>query len=375
MSSIPRFVLTGGPCSGKSSAKAVLQQRLPQLGIRPIFIPETATTVFTSGIDASSVLSTKDSVDRLQSIILKQQLSTEDVFSNLALLQQELTDDKVILICDRAALDSSAYVEDEVFQSLLQKSNLSREQLIARYDAVFHLVSAADGASQFYNFDNPARYETREEAILVDKRLQAAWSGHPHFRIIPNLDRQGNQISFDQKLDWLVTEVCHTIGIPSPLEIERKFLLSSVPAIPLPTTAIRVHQTYLVGQENSRRVRRWQYAGSSSSDTLFFYTEKTGTGAQRIEHEKRITVSQYLDLVEQRIPGSFDIVKTRHCFSWNNQYFELDIFESPVSLVVLEIELTEESDVVILPPFIQDALDVTDDPRYTNASIATGSLS
>jgi hypothetical protein len=28
-----------------------------------------------------------------------------------------------------------------------------------RYDAVIHLVTAADGAHEFYNLDNPSRYE------------------------------------------------------------------------------------------------------------------------------------------------------------------------------------------------------------------------
>lgn len=41
-----------------------------------------------------------------------------------------------------------------------------------RYDAVIHLVTAANGADKYYNLDNQARYETSLEiAIDVDQKL------------------------------------------------------------------------------------------------------------------------------------------------------------------------------------------------------------
>jgi hypothetical protein len=54
-----------------------------------------------------------------------------------------------------------------------------------RYEAVVHLVSAADGAEKFYSKENnEARYESVQEAVELDKRLINAWVGHPHFSII-----------------------------------------------------------------------------------------------------------------------------------------------------------------------------------------------
>lgn len=42
-----------------------------------------------------------------------------------------------------------------------------------RYDAVVHMVSAADGAENFYaSLSNEARYESVEEAIDKDKKLR-----------------------------------------------------------------------------------------------------------------------------------------------------------------------------------------------------------
>ena len=42
-----------------------------------------------------------------------------------------------------------------------------------RYNMVMHLVSAADGARQFYTLENnEARYETADQAVAVDQKLQ-----------------------------------------------------------------------------------------------------------------------------------------------------------------------------------------------------------
>ncbi|MBR3349506.1 MAG: AAA family ATPase, partial [Solobacterium sp.] len=75
------------------------------------------------------------------------------------------------------------------------------------YDAVFHLVTAAKGAEEFYTLENnAARYETIEEAVALDDRLIAAWTGHPHFRIIDN------SMNFDKKLQNLLNEMLAVVG-------------------------------------------------------------------------------------------------------------------------------------------------------------------
>jgi hypothetical protein len=52
---------------------------------------------------------------------------------------------------------------------------------------VIHLVTAADGAKEFYtDANNAARYESAKDAVELDKKLINAWVGHPHFSIIDN---------------------------------------------------------------------------------------------------------------------------------------------------------------------------------------------
>jgi hypothetical protein len=54
-----------------------------------------------------------------------------------------------------------------------------------RYDAVYHLVTAADGAEAFYSLaNNKGRSETLNAALEQDRRTQAVWAGHPHHTIM-----------------------------------------------------------------------------------------------------------------------------------------------------------------------------------------------
>jgi len=56
-----------------------------------------------------------------------------------------------------------------------------------RYDGVLHMVTAADGAEDFYaSLSNEARYESKEEAIDKDMKLRQAYMGHPQWTIINN---------------------------------------------------------------------------------------------------------------------------------------------------------------------------------------------
>ena len=61
--------------------------------------------------------------------------------------------------------------------------------------------------------------ETAEQAAELDDNLIAAWTGHPHFRVIDNAT------DFDGKMKHLLSEISSFLGEPEPFEIERKFLI------------------------------------------------------------------------------------------------------------------------------------------------------
>jgi hypothetical protein len=52
---------------------------------------------------------------------------------------------------------------------------------------ILHLVTAADGAEQFYTkANNSARTETPEEARELDKKVRECWTAHHRLKVITN---------------------------------------------------------------------------------------------------------------------------------------------------------------------------------------------
>ena len=108
----------------------------------------------------------------------------EDIFLESAIDAEQ----KTVILCDRGVMDGKAYTSQQCWQALLDETAWSTIQLRdRRYEAVMHLVTAANGAVKFYTGDNnQARYETVDEAIALDGKLIDAWVGHPSFAIIEN---------------------------------------------------------------------------------------------------------------------------------------------------------------------------------------------
>jgi len=179
---IRTIVITGGPCSGKTTALAWLRSDLESRGYKSLFVPEVATELIEGGVAPW----TCRSYDEFQRSVFEMQLSKEDAFRHAA---ERMDDSKVIIIQDRGVMDNKGYMTPEGFDGLLEELGMSEQQIYARYDAVFHLVSTAKGALQAYTLENNAtRKETPEQAASVDDRLIAAWSGHPRFSVIYNAD-------------------------------------------------------------------------------------------------------------------------------------------------------------------------------------------
>ena len=125
-----------------------------------MIVPEAATLLFQGGGKIKLENFTEMQKVKFQVNLMKIQLALEDRFIELA----QLVDSKAqtVLLCDRGAMDGAAYVSDTEWQAILDEIGLSQVSIREkRYDAVFHLVTAADGASEFYNFGNKARHEVR----------------------------------------------------------------------------------------------------------------------------------------------------------------------------------------------------------------------
>ena len=210
---ITKIVITGGPCAGKTTAMNWIQHAFTERGYDVLFVPETATELITGGVAPWTCRTNSD----YQHCHMRFQLEKEKVFEQAARVMKK---DKVLIVCDRAALDNKVYMDEETFQSVLQSVHASEVELRDQYDAVFHLVTAAKGAEEFYTTaNNTARIETVEQAAAMDDQFIAAWTGHPHLRIIDN------STDFEDKMKRLIAEIASFLGAPGPFEIERKFLI------------------------------------------------------------------------------------------------------------------------------------------------------
>ena len=174
---ISKIVITGGPCTGKTTALSWIQNAFTKLGYAVLFVDETATQLITGG--AAPWLSTSNRDFQLQ--LLRLQQAKETAFTEIG---KTLKADRILVVCDRAAMDNCAYMTEQDFSWVMKQMNTNKVALRDQYDAVYHLVTAAKGAEKYYTLaNNQARTETVEEASALDDKLIAAWTGHPHFRI------------------------------------------------------------------------------------------------------------------------------------------------------------------------------------------------
>lgn len=174
---ISKFVITGGPCGGKTDGIPAIKEYLESRGVGVIAVAETATELIDSGITIEKV-----GLEKFQTILFDRSLNKEKTAIEAACLMNK----DVVILYDRGLLDAKAYMPKEMFEALIRKYNMTEEDLLNRYDAVFHLVTTADGAEEFYTLKNKARSETPEEARALDKRTRKAWEEHKVLRIFDN---------------------------------------------------------------------------------------------------------------------------------------------------------------------------------------------
>ena len=198
--SITKIVITGGPCAGKTAAMDRVKKEFTQMGCRMLFVPETATELKTGGVSAE----TCGSVAEFQRCLMHLQLYKEKVFEEAA---QAMEGQKVLIVCDRGVMDGKAYMDAQDFARALEEIGANEREMRDRYDAVFHLVSAAKGASDHYTTENNAiRTETPQEAAILDDKVIAAWTGHPHLYLIEATE------NFEDKMDRLIAEIASFLG-------------------------------------------------------------------------------------------------------------------------------------------------------------------
>lgn len=360
MAEVVKIVLTGGPCGGKTAALEYISEELKKLNIPTITISESASRLLSAGKTPENVGSYE-----FHRELFEMQLAEENEKTQLA---KEMNCEKAVLLFDRGLLDSRAYVTEDEFAKYAGLHNLNEDVIRNSYDAVFHLVTSADGAEEYYGKETNIfrREESLEKAREVDTNVMAVWTGTPHLRVIDN------STDFDTKLKRLLKEVVAFLGIPKPLEIERKFLIE-YPDIEFLNSIktcrrISITQAYLTTpDEGYFRIRR----RGDGDKAVYIKTVKIKiSDIKRIEIENYISKEQYDSYLAQRQYVTGIISKDRYCIVDNNTYYELDVYPFWSDRATIEIELLSENQPYQLPSFVKLVREVTSEPNYRNLALA-----
>ncbi len=181
---VPKIVLTGGPCSGKSSVMTALRT---EFGDLLHCVPEVATIVIEQ-VGVKPPVDDRMGMKSFQRTIYRVQLGFERG-SN----QQALRDGRSALLLDRGTVDGAAYMKngtrdmEQIFRTNIQDE-------YDRYHGIICLDVPPQDIYEANKSGNPARYENYDQAAAIGHRLREVWSGHPRFRFI------GNGSSWEDKL-------------------------------------------------------------------------------------------------------------------------------------------------------------------------------
>lgn len=353
-----KVAVTGGPCAGKTTAMQKIVEEFTEKGYKVFVVSETATELINGG--AKPFGDNPIDILEFQRYVLEMQLNKEKLFEKIA----ENTQQDTIILCDRGIMDNRAYINNKQFRQLLKEFELNEMEIMSSYDLVLHLVTAADGAEEYYTTaNNTARTETPEQARALDKKTLNSWIGHENLSIITN---NGN---FDDKLHRAIRAIYETLDVPYPIQTQYKYLVEEVDREKLAEclpVKLELEQFFTNGNDKENTMVR---KTTKDGDSTYSSTTKrdTANASERITTSRRITNRDYNELLNQT--EDKPIRKYRYCFTYNKQYYRLDLFEEPKGLMILETGLTNENSIVDIPNFIKVKKEITEDLEYRNANI------
>ncbi len=173
----------------------------------------------------------------------------------------------------------------------------------------------------------------------------------------------GNADGFFQEVGELGKRVA---GRPAALaEIERKYLLRTVPATARQMPSVEIEQGWLPGTRVVERLRRV----SSDGDPVLYRTVKSGGGLVRLELEEE-TSRELFENIWPLTEGR-RVLKRRHLVPDEGLTWEIDQFLDR-DLVLAEVELPSRDATVEVPDWLQPYVvrEVTGEAEFSNRYLA-----
>ncbi|CAL1281897.1 unnamed protein product [Larinioides sclopetarius] len=381
MQEIKNILHRKGPCSGKTTGQARLCTFFENLGWKVYRVPEAATVLLNGGVRFPDLtprqVRTQNSskmqlspAEKFQENLLKTMMAMEETYFSLA----STCNRNCLVICDRGTMDAAAFIPKDVWEKMLAANGWNAVQLRDnRYNQVVHLITAANGAEEFYNIeDNSCRTEGLDLARERDRRAAEAWVGHPYIDVIDN------STDFDTKLRRLIASVCRRIGIDTGDRLatnshKLKFLVSKLALDEMfpPFQDFEVVHDYLV-TSNPKVQARLRKRGQNGNWSYMHTQRRRDVDSQVIEVKRQITHRDYINMLSQRDEKHYRVLKLRRCFMLDNMYMQMDIYKGPChprceGLILLETYTTLKGRELIgrLPAFLNVTKEVTGNPAYS----------
>ena len=372
-----QICITGGPCAGKTTALAEIGEMFPDHIVYSL--PELATLVMTAGQSLDHSKKKPEQERQLVRRFINHMMETENYFIDVAKHEKQ----DVIILADRGASDPKPYSDKETWDLIMKEAGWSEDDLTNnRYDLVLHLVSAADGAVEYYTTsNNQARRETVEQAKALDRMTQSAWLNHHTFKIIHN--RYG---SFQGKINKIIETVGTIVGYKPSFNIESKYLLpfdfdveSSIPNY----IARNIYQQQVdyLAVENPNEVaayvsKRYNVAGNYTYTHTVRHLSKEIN--QRREEKRLIKKSVYRLFHSQKDPQKKTLHKQITAFNYHNYNFVIEEFYSDEKYkekthVCLRYDrnISEDGIPIILPKWLPIVKDVSKDKEFHSHNLAS----
>ena len=309
---VKRIAFTGGPCSGKTVALSMVAERLRSTGLQVFVCPEATPLMEAAGVSFEHRKGTEQepSQEAHRRVWLKNtmemQMTTESALIRIA----EASERTCVILFDRGVQDLGISVDDRCWNAVVESLGETVASLNARYDAVFHLRTTAQGAVGHFKAGMLPHL-----AVELDARHQHRWRRHPQFTVIENPAKGG----MAEKAQQAMSGVCHHVGVRSPTCLcKQMFLCSSSLAEDMSqdwlqefVDEFRVEITFLEGSKVEtntflrHRLRRnteqtFSEADSYTKCSCKWKEDQSGGPRQQTTEEFLITQKEYHNLRSQR---------------------------------------------------------------------------
>lgn len=335
-----RIALTGGPCAGKTTALVKIIERFTDRGFLVYTLPETPTLYMNASVNF--LTEDKTYFYNIEKSILKFQIQMEDNFIELA----KTVNKPVIIISDRGVMDISAYMDRDMWLAILDEMGLSEFMLReTRYDAVIHMVTAADGAAEFYTTENnTARHENIDLACEIDKKILTAWTGHQNLRIVDN-DRD-----FERKIGNCLSIIASVVGDQADGALRRKYLVELKGEIPYGNETEIYEYDLKADVPGGIKIRK---RGSQGNFVYFITQRSISSTGESVEVERQISSDEFVTYRRQATHEKPQ-VKIRKSFVWRGQSFNVDTYIIPHrEEAILHVVTDNVTEPITFPHFIK----------------------